>query len=236
MNITIFNRDYLMRRYEADGVTYSEKHINIHLHEDEHGSGQWPETQGTVRTIAGHGMEALREADLEAGTKGDRVFFCGRWYECVSSVLYDRTVLSHYNYRFVVTPEDAIDVITIFNPVYNEETGMDTYEATVIRGVSWVSSLSANTDTAGLQSNTTCVIRIPEDADFSGKTYVEPELYEGQEGTFTFMTGDTVVHGEETELTTLAELHRKYKPVITVLTVTDNRKAPNARHWKLEGQ
>lgn len=236
MNITIFNKEYLMRRYEADGVTYTEKSISIHLHEDEHGSGQWSESQGTVRTLGGHGTEELREADLVAGTKGDRVLFRGRWYECVSSVLYDHTILSHYNYKFVVTPEDAIDSVTIFNPVYNEETGMDTYVATVIKGVSWVSSLSAGTDTAGLKSNKSCVIRIPEDADFSGKVYVEPALFNGQEGTFTFMPGDTVIHGEETELTTLAELHEKYRDVITILTVNDFRKAPNARHWKLEGQ
>ena len=235
MNISIFNRDYLMRRYSADD-SFVDSMINIHLHEEERGSGRWAETQGIVRNIAGHGMVELKEASLENGTRADRVFYRGRWYECVSSVFYDHTALSHYNYKFIALPEDAMETITLFNAVLDEESGLDVYVPTVITGVAWTSVISAEKDTNGLKPAHKYTIRIPDNADFSGKTYVEPEAYEGSEGTFTFMPGCYIVKGREEENGSLPQLRKKHWDIVTVLTVSDFRKAPNDRHWKIEGE
>ena len=139
MNISIFNRDYLVRRYDEDGLTYTESTESLHIHESEQDSGQpWNETMGIVRRLEGHGMVELHVADMETGTKGDRLYYHGRWYECTAAVLYEHTLLGHWNYRFIVVPEDAVTTITLFNAAVDHETGYDLYIPTIIRGVSWL--------------------------------------------------------------------------------------------------
>lgn len=235
MNIQIFNRDYVMRRYAPDG-SFVESTIHIHLYPEENGTSvPWAETEGIVRHISGHGMVPLREADIAGGTKADRVLYKGRWYECTSSALFDHTVLAHYNYQFIVLPEEAVETITLFNSVYDEESGYDRLVPTVIRGVAWVSDTSASAETTGLRASSQYTVQIPEDADFSGKTYVEPVAFNGEGGTFTLTPGDIIVKGEETELIIKSELLKKYRGIITVLHVYDFRKAPNHRHWKVVG-
>lgn len=236
MNITIFNSDYTMRRYAPDG-SFQESSVSIHLHPSENGSGSpWSETQGIVRNISGHGMVPLREADLEAGTKADRILYKGRWYECTSSVFYDRTMLAHYNYQFIVVPEDAITTITIFNPVFDPETGFDVYKPTVIRGASWLAPRTSTQDNIGIKAQDKYTIRVPEDADFSGSSYVDPAQFVGEQGTFTFRVGDIIVKGEESGPSTIAALQKKYGFVVKVMAVNDFRTSPNARHWRLDGE
>lgn len=236
MNITIFNREYVMRRFAPDG-SYEDSTISVHLHASENGGGSpWAESQGIVRQVQGHGMVPLREADLEAGTKADRVFYRGRWYECTSSTLYDHTSLAHYNYSFIVVPEDAIETITIFNLVFDPENGLDIYVPTVIRGVSWLGPELTTQENLGVKSATRFTIRIPEEADFSGKEYVAPVDFTGEDGTFTFMPGDIIVHAQEETVTKPAELQKKYRTIVKVMNVYDFRTAPNHRHWKLEGE
>lgn len=236
MNISIFNKEYAVRRYTQDGG-YEESTVSVHLHPQENGSGTpWAESQGIVRHISGHGMVPLREADMENGTRADRIFYMGRWYECTSSVLYDRTVLSHYNYQFIVVPEDAVETITIFNSALDEDKGYDVYVRTVIKGVSWIFSDGTTADNPGLKSASRFTVRVPEDADFSGKQYVDPASFNGADGTFTFMPGDIIVRGEEDEQDVPAGLLRKHRKIMKVMTVNDFRNAPNGRHWKLEGE
>ncbi len=236
MNITIFNRDYTMRRFAPDG-TYEDTTINVHLHAMENGGGTpWAESKGIVRQVQGHGMVPLREADLVAGTRADRVFYRGRWYECTSCTLYDHTSLAHYNYSFIVLPEDAIDTITLFNGVIDPDKGYDVYIPTIIKGVSWLGPTVTMQDNLGVKAASRFVIRVPEEADFSGKGYVKPIEYTGADGTFTFKPGDIIVHGIEEELTIPAKLQEKYGEIVKVMNVSDFRTAPNARHWKLEGE
>ena len=237
MNIPIFNRNYTVRRYESDGTTYTDFTVSMHLHESEQDSGQiWNETQGIVRRLDGHGNTELRVADLEAGTKGDRVYYRGLWYECTAATLYDHTMLGHWNYRFIAVPEDAVEVITLFNVSYSGDDGYGTFKATVIKGVSWISEDTATIDNVGLRGQHMYTIRIPEDADFSGSTYVSPKAYTGETGTFTLHPGDLIVRGEETEITVQSELKEKYDELVTVTSVGDHRNAPNHRHWKVVGQ
>ncbi len=237
MNIAIFNRKYTLRRYGADG-TYEDSVISVHLHASENGGGSpWPETKGIVRQISGHGMVPLREADLAGGTRADRVLYSdGRWYECTSCVLYDHTSLAHYNYSFIVVPEDVVDTITIFNAVLDPDKGYDLFIPTVIKGVSWLEQMLSTQDNIGVKEGSKYTIQVPEEADFSGRTYVEPHLYTGARGTFTFNTGDIIIRGVEWNKSTPAELRKKYGRTVKVMGVFDFRTAPNARHWKLEGE
>lgn len=130
------------------------------------------------------------------------------------------------------------DVITVFNAKVNPDTGSDDYNATVISGVSWFCEIVSNVDSSGLKSANRFTIRIPETADFGGKTYAAPRDYAGAAdvgGTFTLQNGDVVVHGAVAESGLRpAALHKQYG-AFTILGVTDNRRAPHAPHWKVIG-
>ena len=129
------------------------------------------------------------------------------------------------------------ETITVFNPKLNVTTDKDEYHGTVISGVSWFCEI-VSTVNEGLKAANKFTIRIPEDADFGGKAYADPLGYAGAEdvsGLFTLRNGDIVARGAVTETGLRpAELHNNYE-AFTILGVTDNRRAPNAPHWKVVG-
>lgn len=130
------------------------------------------------------------------------------------------------------------DTITVFNAKLNSDLGRDDYFATTITGVSWFSETVSNVDSSGLKAANRFTIRIPESADFDGKAYVAPLEYadaESVEGYFTLRNGDIIVLGAIFEPSPRpAVLHKKYE-ALTILGVTDNRRARNAPHWKVVG-
>lgn len=132
----------------------------------------------------------------------------------------------------------CIDTITVFNAKHNRATDKDDYNGTVISGVSWFCEIVSNTETTGLRAANRFTVRIPESADFSGKSYADPIDYASAEDVsdkFTFGHGDIVVHGAvETTGLRPAQIQKLYE-AFTILGVTDNRRAPNAPHWKVVG-
>lgn len=130
------------------------------------------------------------------------------------------------------------ETITVVNAQVDPETGYDRYYATVISGASWYCEIAATVDASGLKAADKFTIRIPEDADFGGKAYVDPIAYAtaSPADTFTLRSGDTIVRGvaDGADLSPAA-LRRSYAEVATVLGVTDNRRAPRAPHWKVVG-
>ena len=131
------------------------------------------------------------------------------------------------------------DTITVFNKRIDAENGWDVFIPTVIRGVSWYGDVAVNISDKGLNAASKYTIRIPANADFGGKQYVDPVTY-GNElmitGLFTLANGDMVVKAEVTDATlTPAQIKEYYPDVCTILGVTDNRRAPNAPHWKVTG-
>lgn len=128
------------------------------------------------------------------------------------------------------------ETITVFNAC-QDDNGYDVYNPTVIRGVSWFCEIASNVDASGLKAANKFTIRIPVDADFSGKSYVSPVSYAASKAAseFTLNQGDIIVHGEETEKSTPAALQDKYGEIVTILGVTDSTKRPNAKHWKVVG-
>ena len=129
------------------------------------------------------------------------------------------------------------ETITVFNARLDDETGYDIYTPTVIHGVSWFCEIASTVDASGLKAANKFTIRIPVDADFSGKTYASPAAYAGGDpnNIFTLSQGDIIVHGAETQASTPAELKEKYGEIVTILGVTDSSQRPNAKHWKVVG-
>ena len=128
------------------------------------------------------------------------------------------------------------ETITVFNSKLDTARDKDTYNATVITGVSWFCEIVSTVD-AGLKAANKFTNRIPEDADFGGKAYATPQEYaeaDDVSGLFTLRNGDIVVKGDMTgaELRPAAIL--KMDDSFTILGVTDNRRA-RAPHWKVIG-
>ena len=130
------------------------------------------------------------------------------------------------------------ETITVFNPRMDESTGYDYYEPTVIKGVSWYSHIISNVDSSGLNASNAYTIRIPADADFDGKAYADPSNYPecNPDMTFTLSQGSIIVKGDERNRMKPSELKEKYGEFVTILGVTDNRRAPNAKHWRVIGK
>lgn len=130
------------------------------------------------------------------------------------------------------------ETITVFNKRQDAETGYDVYIPTVISGVSWFCEIASSVDSSGLKAANKFTIRIPVDADFGGKAYVVPAEYSGADPdeAFTLANGDIIVKAAITDPERKpADLQEEFGEVVTILGVTDNRRAPNAMHWKVVG-
>ena len=132
----------------------------------------------------------------------------------------------------------ANETITVFNAGVDAETGGNVWTPTVITGASWYMTDASTVDTSkgGLVAANKVTVRIPEE--------VAPEG-------FGLKAGDVIVKGAVplSEIVTVngvsstvainwtpAKLKQAYgEDCATVLGVTDNRRAPNAPHWRITG-
>lgn len=131
------------------------------------------------------------------------------------------------------------DTITVFNARYDPTNDCDVYASTIISGASWYDEIASNVDSSGLKAADKYTIRIPLDADCCGKTYVDPIAYAQSDPAtaFTLKSGDIIVKGAVSMTDPRpATLQRAFSEVATILAVTDNRRAPNAPHWKVVGK
>lgn len=131
------------------------------------------------------------------------------------------------------------EIITVFNAKLDGTSGMDSYHPTVISGVSWYCDTASTVDNSGLKAANKFTIRIPEDADFSGKHYVPPAAYAAGDPAevFTLRNGDIIIKGAlDQEGLTPSKLQQMCGEIVTILGVTDNRRAPRAKHWKVVGK
>lgn len=155
------------------------------------------------------------------------------------------------------------ETITVLNQQHSVDTTFTHYRKTVIHGVSWYGDLKANVDSSGLKTANMYIVRIPADADFGGKTFLEPgsgiwesyyvfdsdnSLFDDEavfavdaDQYFTLAVGDLIVRGEVTEddeeLTrkVIHDRYERFTEVLTILSVTNNRRTQNAPHWKVVG-
>lgn len=127
------------------------------------------------------------------------------------------------------------ETITIFNRRNDEETGNNVYYPTTLSGAGWYATQAETIDPrGGLVMANKAVIRIPETL---AANYVSPIAYRtNPNGKWTLEGGTIIVKGEVTgEGWTPASLKESFADCVTVLGVTDNRKAPNAPHFKIIG-
>ena len=147
------------------------------------------------------------------------------------------------------------DTITVFNARVDPATGGNVWTATVITGASWYMTDASTVDASkgGLIAANKATIRIPEDSNAGGKTYADPVSYKAAAsvtGLWTLQNGDIIVKGSvpASEIVTNngvsstvpinwtpAKLKQAYADCVTVLAVTDNRRAPRAPHWRVTG-
>ena len=131
------------------------------------------------------------------------------------------------------------ETITVFNAKLDEASGMDVYHSTIISGVSWYSDIASSVEgSGGLKAANKFTVRIPLDADFSGKAYADPIAYAGGDpnNRFTLKNGDIIVKGAVHDVGLRpADLKKRFPEVVTVLGVTDSTNAPRAKHWKVVG-
>lgn len=132
MNITLFNKKYLVRRFgeprEVRGYMtnpYQDFLVSMHVHPLGTDAVQaLPEGERNIRRLEAHSSEKLMASDQDAGIKGDLLYYHGDWYECISAVDWDHTLLSHLNYQFVIVPKDAAGTIDTEKPEdYYEDDG-----------------------------------------------------------------------------------------------------------------
>ncbi len=129
------------------------------------------------------------------------------------------------------------ETITLFNARRDGETGGFVYLPTVIAGCSWHRGQRVAIDPeGGLMAADEVTVRIPLDAEFSGREYVDPVAWRaGGEG-FTLQGGDIAVKGRVTgDGWTPAALKEAFAECFTVLGVSDNTGAPRGGHWRLTG-
>lgn len=115
MNIRLFNKNYWIRRFgvqrEVKGYLtsgYEDFVASLNVHPLGTDAIQaLPEGERKLKRLEAHGEVALLVGDEETGRKGDLLYYHGDWYECVSSQMWDHTILSHYNYQFILVPTDA---------------------------------------------------------------------------------------------------------------------------------
>ena len=131
------------------------------------------------------------------------------------------------------------DVLTVINACPIPGQAMDQYVTTVIHGVSWYSTIKTAVDSSGLKAASVYTIRIPIDADFSGKSFVEPKDWnaDSAESGFTLRPGDFLVKGDVSGMENIrpSTIQKAKDKAVTILSVTDNRRAPNAKHWRVTG-
>ena len=133
------------------------------------------------------------------------------------------------------------DTVTVFNARVDPDEGGNVWVPTVITGASWWATDASTVDASkgGLVAANKATIRIPVDADTGGKAYADPVSYANAEdvsGLWTLKGGDIVVKAAlEGDDWTPAELKATCADCVVILGVTDNRRAPNASHWRITG-
>lgn len=127
------------------------------------------------------------------------------------------------------------ETITIFNKRWDAETGVNVYYPTTLDGASWFSTQAEAVDPkGGLIMANKAIIRIPAALVAN---YVDPIAYKAsQGGKWTLEGGTVIVKGAASGTSwTPSTLKAAFADCVTVLGVTDNRRAPNAPHFKVVG-
>lgn len=115
------------------------------------------------------------------------------------------------------------EIVTVFNAHVDPDVGGNVWTPTVITGASWWATDASTVDTGkgGLVAVNKVIARIPE---------------ESAPADLTLKDGDLIVKGDASAMQnpTPSKLKDLYgADCATILGITDNRRAPNAPHWRV---
>ena len=114
MAIGLFRKPYVIQKHGEqtviDGYASAEyvdsiTRLNVQPQAPDDYQGN-PEGEKTVKHLKAWGADKLTSADEYNGIPGDRLYYHGVWYECKSSVMWDHTILAHYQSDFVALPAE----------------------------------------------------------------------------------------------------------------------------------
>lgn len=133
--------------------------------------------------------------------------------------------------------------ITLYNKVYDRDTGTNRYYRTVLKGVNWQDTTAVQPTDKGIVSADVAEIYIPFAVE-TEKQFRKPKNFvKGPEkaGCFTIEAGDLVVRGiVETELENAKDeeqLKNAYDDVRTIAVVeTNDNGSPKMQHWKVTAE
>lgn len=125
----IFRRNFTIRRFGkeeiVDGYGHtsyedSEVALNVQpLSADE--LQALPEGERRTKRLKAYGDFTFTTADQSTGRRGDWLLYYGHWYECVSSLGWDHTILRHCKSEFVEIPEAEVAPYSIVDSDENKE-------------------------------------------------------------------------------------------------------------------
>ena len=132
--------------------------------------------------------------------------------------------------------------ITLYNKVYDRDTGTNRYYRTVLKGVNWQDTTAVQPTDKGIVSADVAEIYIPfavetEKQFRKPKNFVqEPE----KTGFFTVEAGDLVVQGIVGDELTSAKDEERMKNTYDVRTIavveTNDNGSPEMQHWKVTAE
>ena len=133
--------------------------------------------------------------------------------------------------------------ITLYNKVYDRDTGTNRYYRTVLKGVNWQDTTAVQPTDKGIVSADVAEIYIPFAVETEKqfrklKNFVqEPE----KTGFFTVEAGDLVVQGivgdEPTSAKDEERMKNTYDDVRTIAVVeTNDNGSPEMQHWKVTAE
>lgn len=97
--IGMFRRPHWIRRWGEGGRTDFKANLNV----QPLGANDLkalPEGLRQTKRLKAWGNDKLTAGDQQTGQQGDWLYYDGRWYECVSCIAWDHTLLSHYRSEF----------------------------------------------------------------------------------------------------------------------------------------
>jgi len=112
--IGIFHKPYTIRRHGEQTVkrglasapyTDGTERLNVQPQPVDDFEAR-DEGDAVVKRLKSWGRNKLTSADEINSIPGDLLYYNGAWYECISSVMWDHTMLAHYRSDFVILPAE----------------------------------------------------------------------------------------------------------------------------------
>lgn len=141
------------------------------------------------------------------------------------------------------------DTMTVYNYHRNPDTGQETWNRSVVRGVQWSHNKSEVTTTGGVQTESKVEkITVDFQREYGNKPYLPPQEYmklpQEERGNFWTLDAkqgkDIMVLGvSEQEISRdyrIARLSEGFQYAVTVSAVSDNRNRPRLKHIKVTGK